>query len=81
MSMSKELLRQYTLQERVRLHQLVASGMTEADAVNVVFPTGDARGNRINSNRWAKLRTWAEKIFGLYRKRIYRSPVLRCRLE
>ncbi|MGO8881147.1 MAG: hypothetical protein ACLPVO_11480 [Desulfomonilaceae bacterium] len=61
MSYSKDLLRRHTLQDRIRLHQLIASGMCEADAINRVFPTCDGRGRRINSNRMAKLRLWAER--------------------
>jgi hypothetical protein len=61
MSYSKENLRKHTLTERVRLHQLISSGMKEIDAINRLFPTKDRMGRRINSNRMAKLRLWTDK--------------------
>lgn len=58
MSISKDQLRKKTLEPRVQLHELIQSGMKEIDAIDKVFPTKDARGRRINSNRMAKLRLW-----------------------
>ena len=61
MSYSPDLFRKHTLHDRVRLHQLIESGLCEKNAINRVFPTSDSRGRRINSNRMSKLRLWAEK--------------------
>ena len=61
MTIAFETFRTKTLNERMKLHQLIQSGMKEIDAINKIFPTTDGRGRRINSNRMGKLRLWIRK--------------------
>ncbi len=61
MTIAFETFRKKTLNERMKLHQLIQSGMKEIDAINKIFPTTDGRGGRINSNRMSKLRLWIRK--------------------
>ena len=64
MSYSPNRYRQDTLLERIELHNLVAAGLTERQALNIVYPTVDSSGRRINTNRIAKLNTWRRR--GVY---------------
>lgn len=61
MGNSRERLRKATLDSRVRLHCIIASGSTVKEAIDALFPTGDTLGQRFNTNRTKKLREWIRK--------------------
>lgn len=61
MADSNERLRKATLETRVKLHCLLASGLTVKQSIDGLFPPTDSLGQRCNSNRMKKLREWIRK--------------------
>lgn len=53
MSMSTERYAQQTLETRLKVHELVSSGMSESQALNTVLPK--------DTNRSRKLKSWKER--------------------
>jgi len=60
MSYSREKYRMDTLFERVELFKAMQR-LPYTQAIESVFPARDALGNRMNSNRMQRIKTWQEK--------------------